>query len=118
MIFISAFIPEVGESLIGAFGGVPPDWYDRDVSHPFICLFPAKIFISLRLQEANGIVSAVDPYNLFFHDVPDGERWARTLRPHAWVTKNSPAISAPTPASPELLFSARTIVPSPSSSSI
>lgn len=94
LIFISAFIPEVGESLIGAFGGVPPDWYDRDVSHPFLCLFPAKIPISLRPQEANGTVSAVDPYNLFFHDVPDGEQWAETLRPHAWVTKNSPAISA------------------------
>ncbi|RAH50418.1 alpha/beta hydrolase [Aspergillus brunneoviolaceus CBS 621.78] len=73
LIFISAFIPEVGESLIGAFGGVPPDWYDRD--------------------EANGTVSAVDPYSLFFHDVPDGEKWAQTLRPHAWATKNSPARS-------------------------
>ncbi|KAJ5929383.1 hypothetical protein N7454_007231 [Penicillium verhagenii] len=74
LIFISAFIPEVGESLIGAFGGVPPDWYDRD--------------------EANGTVSAVDPYSLFFHDVPDGKQWAQTLRPHAWATKNSPATSA------------------------
>ncbi|KAL5357226.1 Alpha/beta hydrolase fold-1 [Aspergillus floccosus] len=74
LIFISAFIPDVGESLIGAFGGVPPDWYDRD--------------------EANGTVSAVDPHGLFFHDVPDGERWAQALRPHAWATKNSPAISA------------------------
>ncbi|KAJ5621315.1 hypothetical protein N7528_006098 [Penicillium herquei] len=74
LIFISAFIPDVGESLIGAFGGVAPDWYDRD--------------------EANGTVSAVDPYSLFFHDVPDGEEWAQTLRPHAWATKNSPATSA------------------------
>ncbi|KAL3431624.1 hypothetical protein BDV09DRAFT_188210 [Aspergillus tetrazonus] len=74
LIFISAFIPDVGESLIGAFGGVPPDWYDRD--------------------EANGTVSAVNPFSLFFHDVPDGEQWAQTLRPHAWATKVSPATSA------------------------
>ncbi|KAJ5904186.1 hypothetical protein N7504_006569 [Penicillium tannophilum] len=73
LVFISAFIPDIGESLIGAFGGVPPDWYDRD--------------------ETNGTVSAVDPYSLFFHDVPDGEQWAQTLRPHAWATKNSPATS-------------------------
>jgi hypothetical protein len=32
LVFISAFIPDVGESLIGAFGGTPPDWYVRDVS--------------------------------------------------------------------------------------
>ncbi|RAL12359.1 alpha/beta hydrolase [Aspergillus homomorphus CBS 101889] len=74
LIFISAFIPDVGESLIGAFGGVPPDWYDRD--------------------EANGTVTAVNPYSLFFHDVPDGEQWAQTLRPHAWATKISSASSA------------------------
>ncbi|KAL4768510.1 Alpha/beta hydrolase fold-1 [Aspergillus nidulans var. acristatus] len=74
LIFISAFIPDVGESLIGAFGGVPPDWYDRD--------------------EANGTVSVVGPYSLFFHDVPGGEQWAQALRPHAWATKVSPATSA------------------------
>lgn len=33
LVFLSAFIPDVGESLIGAFGGVPPDWYIRDVSN-------------------------------------------------------------------------------------
>jgi hypothetical protein len=38
LIFISAFIPDVGESLIGAFGGVPPDWYNRDVSRLYIVL--------------------------------------------------------------------------------
>ncbi|CRG90664.1 hypothetical protein PISL3812_07708 [Talaromyces islandicus] len=74
LVFLSAFIPDVGESLIGAFGGVPPDWYIRD--------------------EANGTVSARDPYTLFFHNVPGGEKWADTLRPHAWATKNSPATSA------------------------
>ncbi|PYI00617.1 alpha/beta-hydrolase [Aspergillus sclerotiicarbonarius CBS 121057] len=74
LVFISAFIPDVGESLIGAFGGTPPEWYVRD--------------------EANGTVSASDPHTLFFHDVPDGKQWAETLRPHAWATKNSPATGA------------------------
>ncbi|RAL03033.1 alpha/beta hydrolase [Aspergillus ibericus CBS 121593] len=74
LIFISAFIPDVGESLIGAFGGTPPEWYVRD--------------------ESNGTVSASDPFGLFFHDVPDGKQWAETLRPHAWATKNSPATGA------------------------
>ncbi|PWY84797.1 hypothetical protein BO70DRAFT_361196 [Aspergillus heteromorphus CBS 117.55] len=74
LIFLSAFIPDVGESLIGAFGGVPPDWYLRD--------------------ESNNTVTAKDPYSLFFHDVPDGETWAETLRPHSWATKNTPATSA------------------------
>ncbi|KAJ5934625.1 hypothetical protein N7466_004172 [Penicillium verhagenii] len=99
LIFISAFIPEIGESLIGAFGGVPPDWYDRDVSQLYNYLsLPISSLLGSpshpRLQEANGTVSAVDPYSLFFHDVPDGEQWAQTLRPHAWATKNSPATSA------------------------
>ncbi|KAA8647711.1 hypothetical protein EYZ11_000174 [Aspergillus tanneri] len=74
LVFISAFIPEIGQSLIGAFGGTPPEWYIRD--------------------EENGTVSARDPVPLFFHDVPDSDKWAQTLRPHAWATKNSPAISA------------------------
>lgn len=42
LVFISAFIPDIGESLIGAFGGVPPDWYDRDVSHLFIFYLPSR----------------------------------------------------------------------------
>ncbi|RDH30333.1 Alpha/beta hydrolase fold-1 [Aspergillus welwitschiae] len=74
LIYLSAFIPDVGESLIGAFGGVAPDWYVRDVE--------------------NDTVTPDDPFKLFFHDVPDGQKWAETLRPHAWATKNSPATSA------------------------
>jgi hypothetical protein len=42
----------------------------------------------------NGTVTADDPFTLFFHDVPDGQEWAKTLRPHAWATKTSPATSA------------------------
>ncbi|KAL3495376.1 alpha/beta-hydrolase [Aspergillus germanicus] len=71
LIFISAFIPELGQSLVSAFGGEPAPWYVRD--------------------EANGTVSPSTPYDLFFHDVPDGEKWAGKLRPHAWATKISPA---------------------------
>ena len=33
LILITAFLPNVGESLIGAFGGMPPPWYELDVSH-------------------------------------------------------------------------------------
>ena len=32
LIFIAAFLPNAGESLIGAFGGMPPPWYVLDVS--------------------------------------------------------------------------------------
>ncbi|KAB8216217.1 Alpha/beta hydrolase fold-1 [Aspergillus novoparasiticus] len=71
LIFISAFLPDIGESLVGAFGGVPPEWY--------------------VMNDENGTVTADDPFTLFFHDVPDGREWAKTLRPHAWATKNSPA---------------------------
>lgn len=31
LIFLSAFIPDVGQSLLQAFGGIAPDWYIRDV---------------------------------------------------------------------------------------
>ena len=31
LVFIAAFIPQIGESLISAFGGTPPPWYIRDV---------------------------------------------------------------------------------------
>ncbi|KAJ5128869.1 alpha/beta-hydrolase [Penicillium atrosanguineum] len=74
LVFIAAFIPQIGESLISAFGGTPPPWYIRDIE--------------------NGTVTASDPFWLFFHDVPDGQEWAATLRPHAWATKNTPATSA------------------------
>ncbi|KAJ5891578.1 uncharacterized protein N7473_007806 [Penicillium subrubescens] len=74
LVYLAAFIPQVGESLISAFGGTPPPWY--------------------VLDEQNGTVTASDPFALFFHDVPNGQEWAQTLRPHAWSTKNSPATSA------------------------
>ncbi|KAE8153364.1 Alpha/beta hydrolase fold-1 [Aspergillus avenaceus] len=74
LIFISAFLPTVGQSLIGAVGGVVPDWYVFDDEHETI--------------------TADDPYKLFFHDVPDGREWTETLRPHAAATKNSPAVAA------------------------
>lgn len=32
LVFVAAFIPNIGESLIGAFGGTPPPWYVYDVS--------------------------------------------------------------------------------------
>lgn len=32
LVFVASFIPNIGESLIGAFGGTPPPWYVRDVS--------------------------------------------------------------------------------------
>ena len=35
-----------------------------------------------------------DPLVLFFHDVPDGAEWAKSLKPHSWATKNAPATSA------------------------
>ncbi|KAJ5675471.1 alpha/beta-hydrolase [Penicillium macrosclerotiorum] len=78
LVFLSAFIPDVGESLIGAFGGRPTE---------LVCAKYIK-------QESEGTVTADDPFTLFFHDVPDGEQWAQTLRPHAWATKNAPATSA------------------------
>jgi hypothetical protein len=95
LVFIAAFIPQLGESLIGAFGGVPPPWYVRDVS-----CFRLSMDIDPRNtclnspQDENGTVTASDPFWLFFHDVPDGQEWAATLRPHAWVTKNTPATAA------------------------
>lgn len=32
LVFIAAFIPQIGESLISTLGGAPPPWYVRDVS--------------------------------------------------------------------------------------
>ncbi|KAL2848073.1 Alpha/beta hydrolase fold-1 [Aspergillus pseudoustus] len=82
LVFISAFIPEIGQSLVSAFGGTPAPWYVRD--------------------ELNGTVSAATPFDLFFHDVPNGEEWAGKLRPHAWATKISPATGAAYQAIPSL----------------
>lgn len=45
--YISAFIPEVGQSLLDAVGGVPPDWWIHDVSPCPMCLDCSKCgFIS------------------------------------------------------------------------
>ncbi|KAB8236640.1 alpha/beta hydrolase [Aspergillus alliaceus] len=66
LIFISAFLPDIGHILIGAFGG-----YIQWVG--------------------NGTVMADKQFTLFFHDVPDSTEWVTRLRPHAWATKNSPA---------------------------
>ncbi|KAJ5659417.1 hypothetical protein N7507_005868 [Penicillium longicatenatum] len=72
--FISAFLAEIGESLISAFGGQAPDWHLHDVE--------------------KDTVMAADPVERFLHDVPDGEEWAKKLGPHSWFTKRSPASSA------------------------
>lgn len=73
LVFIAAFVPEVGESLLDAFGG-QAEWMIRDIE--------------------NGTVTASEPFNRFFHDVPDGHEWTKTLRPHAWAAKTSPATGA------------------------
>ncbi|KGO45705.1 hypothetical protein PEX1_105510 [Penicillium expansum] len=74
LIFIAAFLPSIGEGLIGAFGGMAPPWYVRD--------------------EENGTVTASDALVLFFHDVPNGAEWVKLLKPHSWATQNAPATGA------------------------
>lgn len=52
LIFISAFLPDVGESLIGAFGGVPPEWYVMNVSFPrWPVIFNPVRYMRLRMYE-------------------------------------------------------------------
>lgn len=94
LVFIAAFIPELGESLVNALGG-PAEWFVRDVStntHLPLCVCVAHKLIQIQVE--NGTVTASDPFTLFFHDVPDGHEWAKTLRPHSWAAKTSPATSA------------------------
>ncbi|EKV07654.1 Cyclic AMP-dependent chloride channel [Penicillium digitatum] len=74
LIFIAAFLPNIGEGLIGAFGGRPPPWYVRD--------------------DEKGTVSASDALVLFFHDVANGAEWVKLLKPHSWATQNAPATGA------------------------
>ena len=37
------------------------------------------------------MLTVYKPIAYFFHDVVDSERWAEALRPHAIITKESPA---------------------------
>lgn len=39
LVFLSAFIPDVGQSLLQAFGGQAPEWYIRDVCRLFLSAF-------------------------------------------------------------------------------
>ncbi|KAL4780885.1 alpha/beta-hydrolase [Aspergillus varians] len=73
LLFIAAFIPEVGESVVSTCGG-EAEWYVKD--EPNNTLFPSI------------------PFELFFHDVPDGKTWVETLRPASWATTNSRATGA------------------------
>ncbi|KAL4911297.1 hypothetical protein BDW74DRAFT_172763 [Aspergillus multicolor] len=73
LLFISAFVPEVGHSLVSTFGG-EAEWYVKDESNKTI--FPST------------------PLELFFHDVADGATWASKLRPAAWSTTIAPATDA------------------------
>ncbi|KAL4922743.1 Alpha/beta hydrolase fold-1 [Aspergillus aurantiobrunneus] len=73
LLFISAFLPEVGESVISTFGR-EAEWYVKD--------------------EQNNTVFPTTPFELLFHDVPDGRAWAETLRPFSWATTNSRATGA------------------------
>ncbi|OJK00926.1 hypothetical protein ASPACDRAFT_117534 [Aspergillus aculeatus ATCC 16872] len=74
LVFLAAFLPEVGESLLGAFGGLAPEWYIHD--------------------EIINTITVRDPVQVLFHDVSDGGSWAQSLRPHAYVTHTTPATDA------------------------
>ncbi|PYI13372.1 alpha/beta-hydrolase [Aspergillus violaceofuscus CBS 115571] len=74
LVFLAAFLPEVGQSLLGAFGGQAPEWYIHD--------------------EIANTITVREPAQVLFHDVPDGGSWAQSLRPHAYVTHTTPATSA------------------------
>ncbi|PYH78200.1 hypothetical protein BO82DRAFT_435148 [Aspergillus uvarum CBS 121591] len=74
LVFLAAFLPEVGQSLLGAFGGQAPEWYIHD--------------------EITNTITVRDPVQVLFHDVPDGGSWAQSLRPHAYVTHTTPATNA------------------------
>lgn len=39
LVFLSAFLPDVGQSLLQAFGGQAPEWYIRDVCCLFLFTF-------------------------------------------------------------------------------
>ncbi|KAL4871623.1 hypothetical protein BDV12DRAFT_164084 [Aspergillus spectabilis] len=73
LLFISAFIPEIGQSLVSTFGG-EAEWYVKDPT--------------------SKTITPSTPHSLFFHDVPKGEYWASTLRPAAWATTIAPATAA------------------------
>ncbi|KAL4881228.1 Alpha/beta hydrolase fold-1 [Aspergillus karnatakaensis] len=73
LLFISAFIPEIGQSLVSAFGG-EAEWYVKD--------------------STGTTMTPSEPEELFFHDVPDASYWASTLRPAAWATTVAPATGA------------------------
>lgn len=66
LVFIAAFLPSIGESLIGAFGGMPPPWYELDVScvfmfrsHCFAVQFPASKLAYIRRRKKKGLCSPV-----------------------------------------------------------
>lgn len=46
LIYMCAFIPDIGQSLLQAFGGQQPDWYIRDVCNLFLSL----LLLSLRIH--------------------------------------------------------------------
>ncbi|KAL5339334.1 alpha/beta-hydrolase [Aspergillus crustosus] len=73
LLFISAFLPEIGQSLVSTKGG-EAEWYVKDPT--------------------NTTIIPSTPHSLFFHDVPDGEYWASTLRPVAYATTIAPATGA------------------------
>ncbi|KAL4929462.1 alpha/beta hydrolase [Aspergillus undulatus] len=73
LLFIAAFMTEDGQSLVSTFGG-EAEWYVKDT--------------------VNATISPSTPFDLFFHDVPDGREWASTLRPAAWSTTIAPATGA------------------------
>ncbi|RDW56489.1 hypothetical protein BP5796_13130 [Coleophoma crateriformis] len=72
--YISAFVPDEGVSLIQAFGGSPPEWYD--VKEPW--------------------VMPKTPIPTFYHDLPApvAESWASKLVRHSYATKTAGAKSA------------------------
>jgi hypothetical protein len=46
LVYISGFIPDIGQSLLQAFGGQQPDWYIRDVCNLFLSI----LLLSLRIH--------------------------------------------------------------------
>ena len=91
--FISAFLPQENISLITAFGGQTPDWYDIKVS---TIKKDLKIWLVTDEISKEPWVTVKNPEDIFYHDLrpEDAKYWASRLLPHSYATKHAGASSA------------------------
>ncbi len=88
LVYISAFIPQLGQSLAGIFGGMLPPWIVDNVNS-----LSAYTSFGLTKTIQPPFLTPTNPHEHFYHDVPNAQHWMEQLVKHPRSAQYDNAVS-------------------------